>query len=365
MVDRAVRPRRLPTLLLVLVLAVSACTVEADPTDPTDDPTTTTTEATTTTVVPPPEVDVGVDLEAGVLRLAVVGDVSDDLWAGHFAYWDSVNQELGGVGGRFSVELVRVPSLSDIDQVGALAVSLDAGDDRGATPGVLVVAQPDGSGTNRLADLLGGTADRQLAIAVTALDRLGEVVAPVPERVLLVQHPERSCSDNAGLSGVEAVGVDSVPATGAPLVALLCVPEEELLSAAAAALRDNPGSLLVVPGAEWAPERAAQLDGSQVVVAGYLPEPGADGVPGADLMGLLLGAGPWSGDLVAGYRWALSVHAVLERALAQGDLTRRGLVQTAEDLGPIDVGFQSGRIAIATLDTSSPTGLRFALWADG
>ena len=58
------------------------------------------------------------------------------------------------------------------------------------------------------------------------------------------------------------------------------------------------------------------------------------------------------------------LHAVLERGLAQGDLTRRGLVQTAEDLGPIDVGFQRDRTALATLDPTSPTGLQFLLWAE-
>lgn len=368
MLDRAVSAlaarRRLMSLLVGLALFGAGCTVDGAPSDPTGEPPTTTSQATTTTAIPPPDVDVGVDLESGVLRLAVVGDVSDDLWAGHFAYWDSVNQELGGIGGRFTVELVRVPALTDVDQVGALAVSLDAGDDRGATPGLLVVAQADGSGTNRLTDLVSGTPGRQLATAVSAFDRLGEATSPVPERLVLVQHPDRSCSENAGLSSVEVVTLDAVPATGEPVVALLCVPQEELLSAAAAALRDNPGSLLVVPGAEWAPERAAQLSGSQVVVAGYVPEPGVDGVPGSDLMGLLLGPGPWTGELVAGYRWALSVHAVLERSLAEGDLTRRGLVRTAEDLGPIDVGFQSDRTALATLDPTSPTGLAFTLWAD-
>ena len=29
--------------------------------------------------------------------MAVVGDVSDELWSGHFAYWESVNAELGGI----------------------------------------------------------------------------------------------------------------------------------------------------------------------------------------------------------------------------------------------------------------------------
>ena len=68
----------------------------------------------------------------------VVGQISDDMWAGHLAYWDSVNDDLGGVGGRFEVELVAVDSIREAMAVGALAVGIDVGDDAGTVLELLV-----------------------------------------------------------------------------------------------------------------------------------------------------------------------------------------------------------------------------------
>ena len=129
-------------LALAFVLAaVAACTTNSGPDTSAPGDTTSTSAASTTTAVPPPTVDLGVDLEAGVLRLGVVGEITDDRWSGHLAYWDSVNDDLGGVGGRFEVELVAVDTLRDALAVGVLAVSIDAGDDPGVVQEILVADQ--------------------------------------------------------------------------------------------------------------------------------------------------------------------------------------------------------------------------------
>ena len=128
--------------LVAVAIVMIACTDSSEPSDTTlAEVPTTSSLAPTITLLPPPEIDLGVDFESGVLRLAVVGQISDDMWAGHLAYWDSVNDDLGGVGGRFEVELVAVDSIREAMAVGALAVGIDVGDDAGTVLELLVATQ--------------------------------------------------------------------------------------------------------------------------------------------------------------------------------------------------------------------------------
>lgn len=345
--------------LVAFVLAAAACTESATPTEPTAPALTAVPpEATNTTALPPPEIDLGVDLEAGVLRLAVVGDIPDDLWAGHLAYWDSVNNDLGGVGGRFEVELVGVDSIREAMAAGSLAVSLDLGDDPDTVLEILVATQAGKRSAGRLSDLTVGASGKQLVAGLDSLALLA--LEAVPEVTMLVTHPDRDCGE---LTADSVAPLGAIPQHGEPLVYLLCVPGDVVLSSAAEALGANPGSVLVVPGAAWSPRLAEQLEGSVVVVAGFLPEPGVDDAPGADLMGLVLGEGPWSGDLVDGYTRALSMHVVIERALTAGDLTRLGVRTIAGEMGAAAIGFGSGRIPIGRSEIASPTGVRFVVWA--
>lgn len=354
--------RRLSLVALVaFVLAGAACTESPTPTEPTAPALTAVPpEVTNTTVLPPPEIDLGVDLEAGVLRLAVVGDIPDDLWAGHLAYWDSVNNDLGGVGGRFEVELVGVDSIREAMAAGSLAVSLDLGDDPDTVLEILVATQAGSAAAGRLGNLTAGESDEQLVAGLRGLPRLS--LEAIPPQSLLVTHPDRECGD-AGEAANLSAPLGAIPEHGRPLVYLLCVPGDVVLSSAAEALGANPGSVLVVPGAAWSPRLAEQLEGSVVVVAGFLPEPGVDDAPGADLMGLVLGEGPWSGDLIDGYTRALSMHVVIERALTAGDLTRLGVRAIAGEIGAAAIGFGSGRIPIGRSEIASPTGVRFVVWA--
>ena len=133
------------------------------------------------------------DLESGVLRLAVVGQISDDMWAGHLAYWDSVNDDLGGVGGRFEGELVTVDSIREAMAVGALAVGIDVGDDAGTVLELLVATQAGSPTDGRLANLTVGGGDAQQVVAVENLGRLA--LDPVPSTSVLVSHPDRQCEE--------------------------------------------------------------------------------------------------------------------------------------------------------------------------
>ena len=60
---------------------------------------------------------------------------------------------------------------------------------------------------------------------------------------------------------------------------------------------------------------------------------------------------------------ALSMHVVLDSALADGDLTRSSVRASAADVGDLDLGFgSSGEMVVGVADVSSPTGVRFVAW---
>ena len=367
-VRRSVTPIQIFVLMVVAVL-VAACTDSPEPDDNNVVVTASAaSRATATTAVTPPAVDVGVDLESAVIRLGLVGEISDDLWAGHFAYWDSVDTELGGVGGRYQVELVLVDSIREAAAVGALAVSIDAGGDSRVVLDMLV-ADPYGGEqiAKRLPDLVLASMSESLDAAFVSIE-----TTPAPivgglsidsESAVMVVHAESSCPSTLATATVDQVGVGEIPDYESPVLFFLCVPSSAVLSTAAEALTASPGSVLVIPAAAWRPGLAGQLEGSAVVVAGYIPEPGADRAPASDVMALILGDGPWSGEEIDGYTSALSMHAVLEAALIEGDLTRSAVLDIAAEVDKRDLGFGTADLPVGVLDGTSPTGLRTVAWA--
>ena len=356
--------RRLTALLVLVAVVAASCTSSDQPPEPASP---TPIESEEGAILGPENaeltVDRGVDLEAGVLQLAVVGDVPADMWAGHLAYWDSVNIDLGGVGGVLQVELIRVSSIRDAISAGALAVSIDLGSENGAVL-ELLVAESDGSVEvdGRIADLTNTEADLVVSAALGVLGHFapGELTT-TPSFV--VTHPAVDCSQSASTVG-SSFGVDAIEASpDSPALFVLCVPRSEMLSTAAAALTASPGSTLLIPGTSWAPELASQLGGVAVIVSGYLPEPGVEGAPAADIMSLALGDGPWTGDTIAGYTSALSMHVAIEQSFASGDLTRLGLRQVGGGSLNADLGFGADMVAVGASDGSSETGVRFTTWA--
>lgn len=360
---RSERRAGLLTLLTVSIVLAACTTSTSDPTRPTvADEAPTGSSDSSATLAPPPEVDIGVDLESGVIRLAVVGDVEGDLWEGHFTYWNSVNIDLGGVGGRYEVELVRIDTIADAKEVGALAISLDTGPDPGVVLDMLV-AQPMGlvPRGGRLPDLIGVSLEASLDAARVSFS--DAEVWGTPEEIgvageLLVTSPEMTCPNFVARVQIDAVELGSIPTAEEPHRYYLCVGTDQVLTAAGEALSASPGSVIVVPGTSWRPELADRLDGSTVVIAGYVPEPGTDGAPASDVMALLLGAPPWTGDLVKGYTTALSMHAVLEAALTDGNLSRESVREIVPSVIGADLGFGPGGVPVGILDTDSPTGVR-------
>ena len=327
-------------------MLAAACTGESVATSLVgEESATPTSVASTVTFVAPPEVDIGVDVEAGIVMLAVVGDVSDDLWEGHFAYWNDVNSALGGLGGQFDIELVRVATADDANTVGALAVSISASDDASA---------------KSVVDLTRRTIAASLDAAETAIST-GAVLDGTRQLVSVVGDGSADCPDGA-VRDTSRVALGGIAPSESPGVYVLCVGAADVLTAAAEVLTANPGSAIVIPGQLWRPELARLLEGSDVVIAGYVPEPGTEGAVAADVMGLTLGLPPWSADLVDGYTQALSLHAVLEAALAAGDLTQESIVQRSSMVLDVDLGFGPPQVPVGVLDTSSATGVRTLVW---
>ena len=341
--------------LLMAIIAAACTTDSTDPTTATSGDATTTTIGTTTTALPPPTVDVGVDLEASIIRLALVGPIPDDLWTGHFAYWNSVNSDLGGVGGRLTVELVRVASADEARELGALAVSIDESEDDAPRDMLAMrrrtVMLPGGY----IADLTRATTDESLTAARRSItdgavpfDRAGYGAE------LLIA--DTGCTEFGDTLDIDRVAPGEISPAETAAIVYVCVDHDASASVAAAALSARPGSLLVFASGSWRPGLATLLDGADVLIAGYVSGPAVDGAPAGDIMGLVLGSGPWSSDLIDGYTTALSMHAVLEAALDTGDLTQASVRAAVDTLADAAFGFGT-EIHLGRLDVGEPTGV--------
>ncbi len=325
-------------LLTLGTVTVAACTGQVVvPTSPA----TTSTVATTTTSTLPPVVG-GPGVEEGSIRLAAAvrpSPAGTSLVAGQQVYWEYVDQTLGGVGGRFAVELVET-AVSDpvLDDVALVAASL--------------------------------TPDETLAVARRAPEGM-LVVAGVrlsgwpssPGRVVAPPVPDLAAEIEAGLGWALGEGASSAALATAGAVSGACeagfrrslerldLSEAEPSSAAvtvacgsSAAVPADAAGLLVVGQAAYRAEGA-----TADLVVGSIPML-ESGDPGMKLLRdnqARFGTGsPAEGVwFFVGYLQAAAVHELLEEAVAGLDLSTAGLEAALERLDEADFGFGDGPVA--------------------
>ena len=386
-------------------LVFTACTSTPDSTTSTMAVTTTSSNQATTTTGPAISTGIGVDediIHLGVMvpRSGPVAAFGDALLTGQYAYWNYVNEVLGGVGGVFTVELTVFDHRFDPEEAAAgydllrsevLGISGSIGtpiDERiaplAASDGVLAMA---GSLSSQwvghpaiLSNLLLPTYRDQVAAGLdwavssglaartgilfqegaygedclTGYDRA--VSEGEAENVARVGHPPAATDFGNVVGQLFASGADSV---------VVCTTPDALVRIIATA-----DSLGFQPN--W-------FVSAQSVDAGVPTGLGGDAGLEAGLAALertwVLGASP-PGDSPArfliedvftdvegvnwysllGYAQAATFHLILEEALESLDLTRSGLQAAAGRLGSLDLGLGgpvSSLVAAVPVDGSA------------
>ncbi len=347
MIPRPVKGGVRSGYVALLALAfVTACTSttggQAEPVP--EAPTTTSSlviEPTATTP-PPPRllVDVGVDLENGVIIAAVVMPSAAAL-AGHQAYWASVNLDLGGVGGELDVELFERETADAAFTSNVAVISLDQGAVEPVGP-IFAMAPTqtiDSVAAGRTLDATRPT----LGAVVSAASQLALDADFVAEGTLGVVAGASCPFDPMTYQLTEGAGADFVLVCGTPAEAV-------------AALADIDGVVFLTYEA-WSPDIAAELP-EDTYVLGAVPEPGTD-APAAEILATVADEQPWDPEFVRGYTAALTTHLALERAYAAGDLTRAGVQTAARTMDDADPGFgPRDSVTVAVPDEDSPSGLR-------
>ena len=335
------------SLFVVAAMLSWACTSGDDPPEPTSAGTEPTESAPaspassmTSIATPEPTVGRGVDNENGLITLGVVA-ASEEGMAGHRAYWSSVNDELGGVGSTYRVELQQLATIDEAESAEILAVSLDEGPLQPGPPGFFAIAPLQSIDAVAVGRVLDATRPS-----------FGALVAAASS---LAASPEFHAAGELGVVAGERCPFDPMTyqlagGAGSPFVLVCGTPEEvpDLISGI-------EGVVLLTADA-WHPSLSDSLpDGA--VVLGALPPPGPD-APAVEVLARVAGDGPWDPAFLRGYTAALTTHLALERGFADGALTRGALVDAAGSLGDADLGFgAAGTVTVSTPDASSPTGL--------
>lgn len=365
--------------------------------------TTTTTESTTTSG----GLTSGPGVEGDVIRLGALFTLSGpasslgaSVAAGHRVYWAYVNEDLGGVGGRFRVELVERDNAYDPDQNRAafegmvgeiLAVSSTLGTPmtgsvlaRTRELDMLLAAGSQGSFwaqvPNVVLDLAQNTFLAQFANGpYWAMEVADPPLITADTRVGIIRQDDdygEDClkgyqlarehldfnhvleqaypagTDDLGPqmiafqeAGVEVLFVCGLPsALGRMVTANLIIDYDPVMFGSSATYLAILPALLGGDGGEEAGLAAFR----NYHHLGTEPAFEED-VPGMKLLrdnlerhGADVEPGRINSYFYFGYTQAATVHAVLEEALARGDLTRAGVVEAIDHVGEVDLGFGFG-----------------------
>ncbi|MDH3500441.1 MAG: hypothetical protein OEM97_09985, partial [Acidimicrobiia bacterium] len=325
-------------LVTVVTVALAACTNQSNVTpasrvtEASDALGTTAAGQAAPITVPPVLVDIGVDAESSVVVVAVLAPSEAGL-AGHRAYWSSVNLDLDGVGGRFDVELLEVGSVAEAFTADVAAVSLDEGPLE-PVPGDMFAIAP-----SQTVDAL-------------SMGRTLDVTRPSFGAIVAAASQLAASEDFVVAGSLGVVAGPSCPfdpmtyqlTEGADAAfVLVCGTPDEARSAVA-----EIGGVVLLANEAWHPSLGADLPDATYVL-GALPGPGGD-APASEVLAEVAGDGPWDPAFVRGYTAALTTHLALERAYADGDLTRAGINGEADGIEDADTGFgDAGSVSVAVL----------------
>lgn len=368
--------KRTTVMAAVFAVLVAACTSGGTATTIPAPSTTATSAASTSSTTTLPPLETGVGVEEDTIHLAAFLPLSGSLSGigasvldGQRAYWRYVNEDLGGVGGEFRVELQEVDTAYDPVTATSewttrsgwiLGISSVLGSpvtqallDADSTAPIMVGSQAStwARYSNAVFDLAVPTYRDQVSMlwgqAVEAAGEPGEVgfVAPVgvygddclagtgsiPQ--IISRYPAGTTDFEEVVASLEGAKTFVACVTSADLVRIIAT--AQLLGFDvpffATALSYEPSvldALETVPG--------------NLFVAGAPPPYEAD-VPGMTLFRTITGGlddvNTWT---FLGYTQAATFHLLLEQAISDGALTRAGVLLARSHLGGVDFGFGWG-----------------------
>jgi hypothetical protein len=353
------------TTAAAIALIVAACTGSPSTTSTTAS----TLPASTTTTEPPLEtgsgvVDTTIHLGAFLPLSGPLQAIGESVLAGHMAYWNYVNDDLGGVAGQFSVAVEQVDTAYDPDtargaldahQDDLLAISsslgtpvtealLDAGSPMPIMAGSQLWSWSTRSDTV-VFDLAISTYRAQIENISTQItgSTIG-FVAPDGEYgddclAGAAVPPDIVDRYQAGTTDFEATvnilqGVD---------VLVACVTSTDLgrIIATWDLLGNRPPIYATSPSFD--PSLFGVLDSvpEDLFVAGA-PPPYESDEPGMTLFRSVMGDATVDVWTFLGYTQAATMHLLLEQAIAGHDLTFSGVLGARPELGDVDFGFGWG-----------------------
>jgi hypothetical protein len=282
---------------------------------------------------------------------------------GQRAYWSYVNDDLGGVAGHFMVVLDEVDTAYDADTTaaalsehddGLLAISSSLG-----SPVTAVLLEGDGTlpimvgseasswadHANAVFDLAVPTYRAQVAALWDSLSG-GSVGFVAPEGDYgddclagagsppdtVVRYPAGTTDFESTITRLE--GVDALVA---------CVTFSDLTRIIATWQLVSTPPPIFATAASFDPSIFAVLDTmpEHLSIAGG-PPPYESDEPGVQLFKQNMGDTPVDQWTFLGYTQAATVHVLLEQAIADGSLTRAGILAARSQVGDVDFGFGWG-----------------------
>jgi ABC-type branched-subunit amino acid transport system substrate-binding protein len=391
--------KRLSLIVLVLVMALVAAACSSDSGDDTTtttgdtgDTTTTTAapgDTTTTTVAPPAEIltDIGVDADAKVIKIGLLADLTGlfaatvtDITDATIAYWDNVNAN-GGLADGWTVELVVEDTNYNVEQHMEKYEKL--------RNEVVAISQSTGSPTS-VTMLPEAIADEMLFIPLSWYSGWG---IPDFDGGVALELNSNYCIEAMNLVGF-------MHDNGGQTIALATFPSDYGFDAGAGVKKaaeyygmeivyDGDGAVIpgqdqtaviqgiVESGADWTflttnPSIGAEIlagavqSGYTGMFTGSVPTYdfrlldsaagplydavyyqssygqlwGGDSQGFADMLAVLQAAYPDrrpSDSFLLGWQESIAFQAVLEKAIANGDLTRSGVVDAANSLTGVDM----------------------------
>ncbi len=286
-------------------------------------------------------VDRGVDVEAGVITLGLIGSPSDEFRAGYAAYWEA--QNVGGGVGAFSMEVVEFSSVDEAENADVVMVSM-------------VGSQPDDENDLVLVEDLIAPPNGDVVAVASTFPTLLDGADIVGYDIVVDSQSPTSCTESA--PGRTVIDADQAAIGDGSIVVLCTDPQTstELIEVG------GDWTSVAVVAWSWDPGAASLVGDRPFVVVGSTPGPGVDEAPAGEILALALGEGPWTFDMVAGYTTARSLHAVLDSAMRSGDVRRAAILEALDKAGGLDFGFGPSGVTVGPADADSPTGVLVVEW---
>jgi len=355
------------TTAAAITLIVAACT--GSPATTTTSPTGSTTLGSTTTIEPPLEtgpgvVDTTIHVGAFLPLSGPLQAIGESVLAGHQAYWDYVNGDLGGVAGKFTVAVDPIDTAYDADTAAAefgahqtdlLAISSSLGTpvteallDAGSSMPIMVGSQIWTWSTRST------TAVFDLAVP-TYRAQIENISTQIADSTVGFIAPEGAYGDDCLAGSVTAPDlVDRYPAGTTDFelainvlqgvdVLIACVTSTDLgrIIATWDLLGNRPPIYATSPSFD--PSLFTVLDSApdDLFIAGA-PPPYESDEPGMTLFRSVMGDATVDAWTFLGYTQAATMHLLLEQAIADHTLTWDGVLAARDELGDVDFGFGWG-----------------------